>query len=190
MKKIILFLMYSVCIFSKPSFVLEDINSDNGYNIYKFTTNNYNKTKDFIYFFDEFKKIKTVDKNSEITLVLSTPDNNFYSDRIDFKNGNFLYISNNKMYPKNENEFIKYKTSEYRIFKKNIFYKNITYKVKSNITKLDDAKLISGKIFLDNKLFDEKFEKFTVVFYSETNKEIFKVIMDEKSKIRYSSSAK
>lgn len=34
MKKIILFLIYSICIFSKPNFVLENINSDNGYNIW------------------------------------------------------------------------------------------------------------------------------------------------------------
>lgn len=190
MKKIILFLIYSICIFSKPNFVLENINSDNGYNIYEFTTISYNKAKDFVYFFDEFKKIKTVDKNSEITLVLSTPDNAFYSDRIDFKNGNFLYISNNKLYPKNEDEFVKYKTLEYEIFKKNTFYNNIAYKVRSNISNLNDAKLISNKIFLDNKLFDKKFEKFTIVFYSESDKELFKIIMDEKSKIQYSSSTK
>lgn len=116
MKKLLLFLFLITAVSSSAEFKMKFVERKDGFNgfpVYTYTTNDYDRDRDLPALIKKAKELKEKEKVDEITLLLEMDGVYGYIDRVDLQEDKFyIDVESDDDYVQllvNENNFIKYK---------------------------------------------------------------------------------
>lgn len=116
MKKLFLFLFFITAVSSSAQFEMKFVERKDGFNgfpVYTYTTDDYDRDRDLPALIKKAKKLKEKEKVDEITLLLEMNGVYGYIDRVDLQEDKFyIDVESDDDYVQllvNEDNFIKYK---------------------------------------------------------------------------------
>lgn len=116
MKKLLLFLFLITAVSSSAEFKMKFVERKDGFNgfpVYTYTTNDYDRDRDLPVLIKKAKELKEKEKVDEITLLLEMDGVYGYIDRVDLQEDKFyIDVESDDDYVQllvNEDNFIKYK---------------------------------------------------------------------------------
>ncbi len=116
MKKLLLFLFLITAVSSSAEFKMKFVERKDGFNgfpVYTYTTNDYDRDRDLPALIKKAKELKEKEKVDEITLLLEMDGVYGYIDRVDLQEDKFyIDVESDDDYVQllvNEDNFIKYK---------------------------------------------------------------------------------
>ncbi len=116
MKKILLFLFFLLSVCSSAEFKMKFVERKDGFNgfpVYTYTTNDYDRDTDLKFLIKKAKELKEKEQVDEITVLLEMDGVYGYIDRVDLQEDKFyIDVESDDDYVQllvNEDNFIKYK---------------------------------------------------------------------------------
>ncbi len=116
MKKILLFLFFILSVCSSAEFKMKFVERKDGFNgfpVYTYTTNDYDRDTDLKFLIKKAKELKEKEQVDEITVLLEMDGVYGYIDRVDLQEDKFyIDVESDDDYVQllvNEDNFIKYK---------------------------------------------------------------------------------